>query len=82
MRKKIHFILILSAVMGGFMSKEAFVSVTLSTSFQPNDVNLLDNCSEEEFIQAVHKAIDIQVQNIYNDWYLTTEKIEVSVINR
>lgn len=68
--------------MGGSMSKEAFVTVTLSTSFQPDDVGLASNCSEEEFKQAVQQVINIQTQNIYNDWYLTTENIEVSVINR
>ena len=48
------------------MGKRYEVSLTLLTTFEPEDVELSEDCSELDFEYEVNKRIDRLIEDIYN----------------
>ena len=59
------------------MSKRYEVSLTLLTIFEPEDVELPDDCSELDFEYEVNKHIDRLVEDIYNSVGIMANDIEI-----
>ena len=60
------------------MSKRYEVSLTLLTTFEPEDVDLPDNCSELDFEYFVNKRIDSLIEDIYNSIGILVNDIEIA----
>ena len=59
------------------MSKRYEVSLTLLTIFEPEDVELPDDCAELDFEYEVNKRIDRLVEDIYNSVGIMANDIEI-----
>lgn len=46
------------------MSKKIFVSITLLDTYEPEDVELYDDCDDEEFQQRVETQVDQMIENL------------------
>ena len=46
------------------MSKKIFVSITLLDTYEPEDVELSDDCDDEEFQQRVETQVDQMIESL------------------
>lgn len=46
------------------MSKKIFVSITLLDTYEPEDVELYDDCDDEEFQQRVEAQVDQMIESL------------------
>ena len=60
------------------MSKRYEVSLTLLTTFEPEDVELPDDCAELDFEYEVNKRIDRLIEDIYNSVGILVNNIEIT----
>lgn len=60
------------------MSKRYEVSLTLLTTFEPEDVELPDDCSELDFEYFVNKRIDSLIEDIYGSIGILVNDIEIA----
>lgn len=59
------------------MSKRYEVSLTLLTTFEPEDVELPDDCAELDFEYEVNKRIDRLIEDIYGSIGILVNDIEI-----
>ena len=59
------------------MSKRYEVSLTLLTVFEPDDVELPDDCTELDFEYEVNKRIDRLIEDIYDSIGILVNDIEI-----
>ena len=60
------------------MSKRYEVSLTLLTTFEPEDVELPEDCSKLDFEYFVNKHIDSLIEDIYNSVGILVNDIEIA----
>lgn len=60
------------------MSKRYEVSLTLLTTFEPEDVDLPDDCAELDFEYEVNKHIDRLIEDIYDSVGILVNDIEIA----
>lgn len=59
------------------MSKRYEVSLTLLTTFEPEDVNLPEECSNFAFEYFVNKRIDSLIEDIYDSIGILVNDIKI-----
>ena len=59
------------------MSKRYEVSLTLLTTFEPEDVGLPNDCTELDFEFFVNKRIDSLIEDIYDSIGILVNDIEI-----
>lgn len=59
------------------MSKRYEVSLTLLTTFEPEDVELPDDCNKLDFEYEVNKRIDTLIEDIYGAVGIIVNDIEI-----
>ena len=59
------------------MSKRYEVSLMLLTTFEPEDVDLPDNCNELDFEYEVSKHIDRLIEDIYDSIGILVNDIKI-----
>jgi hypothetical protein len=64
------------------MMKEAFVSLTILMSFTPQTVDLAEDCSKEEFEQAVDDIVNRQLELIEDATGLIVNDIETEIVEK
>lgn len=60
------------------MGKRYEVSLTLLTTFEPEDVDLPDDCVELDFEYEVNKRIDRLIEDIYDSIGILVNDIEIA----
>lgn len=60
------------------MGKRYEVSLTLLTTFEPEDVELPDDCAELDFEYEVNKRIDYLIEDIYDSVGILVNDIEIA----
>lgn len=62
--------------------KEAFVSLTILMSFTPQTVDLTEDCSKEEFEQAVDNIVNRRLELIEDATGLIVNDIETEIVEK
>lgn len=60
------------------MGKRYEVSLTLLTTFEPEDVDLPEDCAELDFEYEVNKRIDCLIEDIYSSIGILVNDIEIT----
>lgn len=60
------------------MNKRYEVSLTLLTVFEPEDVELPNDCAELDFEYEVNKRIDCLIEDIYNSIGILVNDVEIT----
>ena len=61
-------------------NKAAYVNVTYLYMFEPNELGLDDNCSEEEFNNAVSNFMSNELERVHDLTELSHNDVDISIV--